>query len=63
MDGLTTVPYLTMFLRKWQFLFQKCNLIFNVIFFCIGLFKTEGLFLSTKQFRSSEFALKWNEKP
>jgi hypothetical protein len=26
-------------LRKWQFLFQK----FNVIFFCI-LFKTEGLF-------------------
>jgi hypothetical protein len=32
------------FLRKWQFLFQKFNLIFNVIFFCMGLFKTEGLF-------------------
>jgi hypothetical protein len=32
MDGLTTVPYITIFLRKWPFLFQKFYLIFNVFF-------------------------------
>jgi hypothetical protein len=27
------VPYISIFLRKWQFLFQKFNLIFIVFFF------------------------------
>jgi hypothetical protein len=35
---------MTIFLKKWQLIIQKFNLIFKVNIFFMGLVKIEGLF-------------------
>jgi hypothetical protein len=40
------VPYSTIFLRKWQFLFQKLNLIFIVIFFFVWVYLKQKVYFN-----------------
>jgi hypothetical protein len=40
------VPYNTFFLRKWQFLFQKFYLIFNVIFFFVWVYLKQKVYFN-----------------
>jgi hypothetical protein len=38
--------YITIFLRKWQFLFKKFNLIFNVFFFFVWVYLKQKIYFN-----------------